>query len=82
MTRMVERGVEPGEALRALEEPVEIAYDKSRDVYVALGANGVAVVYAQRGAYYEIVTVMREVEYRNLVYRIGRRRYRIVYTAP
>ena len=77
---MSERGIGRGEVLEALRSPVEVAYDRFNDVYLALGGNGVAVVYAYRGAYYEIVTVMREREYLHLVRRIGRRRYRIVYS--
>ena len=80
---MRERGVVVvDDVVKALSEPVELVYDREKDVYIALGSNGVAVVYAYRGAYYEIVTVMREREYRNLVYRLGRRRYRILYSSP
>ena len=79
---MNERHVSLEEVKEALMEPVEIAYDRSNDVYLALGANGVAVVYAYRGSCYEIVTVLREHEYMHLTRRLGRRRYRIIYAAP
>ena len=76
--RMSERGVSEGEVLEALREPVQIVYDRLRDVYLALGWNGVAVVYAQRGALVEVVTVLRRREYEALVSRLGEKRYRLV----
>ncbi len=79
---MKERGVSFEEVVEALCTPVEIAYDKSNDVYLTLGANGVAVVYAYRGSYYEVVTVMREHEYMHLTRRLGRRRYRVLHHEP
>ena len=66
------------EVLGALREPVQLLYDTVRDVYLALGANGVAVVYAARGRVVKVVTVMRRREYEALVGRLGRRRYRVI----
>jgi hypothetical protein len=76
--RMRGRGIGPGEAVEALEHPVQLVYDMLRDVYLALGANGVAVVYAARGRVVEVVTVMRRREYEALLGRLGDRRYRII----
>jgi hypothetical protein len=76
--RMAERRVSLGELLEALGNPCEHAYDKSKDVALLLGCNKVAVAYVQKGARIEVVTVMREAEYRHLTRRIGRRRYKTV----
>jgi len=78
LQRMAERVVSLEELLEALETPCEHAYDKSKDVALLLGCNGVALAYTQRGAQVEVVTVMREAEYKHLTRRIGRRRYKIV----
>ncbi len=75
---MSERRISLRDVLEALEHPVQLVYDKARDVYIALGWNDVAVVYANRGVTYEIVTVLRRREYEALVGRLGRRRYRIL----
>ncbi len=74
--RMAERRVGVEEVVEALREPCEHVYDRVRDTILVLGCNGVAVVYAMRGNVYEIVTVLRDVEYRVLVERLGRRRYK------
>ncbi len=74
--RMRERGVDLAVILEALENPCDHAYDKSRDVALSLGCNGVAVVYSLKGRILEVVTVLREREYRYLVHHIGRRRYK------
>jgi len=66
------------EVLGALREPVQLLYDTLRDVYLALGVDGVAVVYAARGRVVEVVTVMRRREYEALVGRLGPRRYRVI----
>ncbi len=76
--RMRQRGVAPEEVEEALRCPVQLAYDHERDVYLALGCNDVAVVYAARGALVEIVTVLRRREYEALLSRLGRRRYRVI----
>ncbi len=76
LRRMGERGVAPAEVAEALRRPCEHAYDRERDVYLTLGCNGVAVVYALRGRVVEVVTVLREREYGALVGRLGGRRYR------
>jgi len=76
--RMAERGVGLGEVEEALREPVQLVYDTLRDTYLALGANGVAVVYAARGRTVEVVTVLRRREYEALLRRLGPRRYRVV----
>ncbi|ABM81373.1 DUF4258 domain-containing protein [Hyperthermus butylicus] len=57
--RMAERGISTREVVEALEAPVQLVYDRLRDVHLALGHNDVAVVYAVRGLIVEIVTVMR-----------------------
>ncbi len=75
---MTERGVSFEEVIEALRHPVQIVYDKMRDVYLALGENNVAVVYAQRGLVIEVVTVLRRREYEALVGRLGSRRYRVI----
>ncbi len=75
---MSERGVSLRDVIEALEHPVQLVYDKMRDVYIALGWNDVAVVYANRGLVYEIVTVLRRREYEALLGRLGRRRYRVL----
>ncbi|KSW11623.1 hypothetical protein CF15_01985 [Pyrodictium occultum] len=77
--RMEERRVSLDEVLEALENPVQLVYDEEKDVYLALGVNDVAVVYAARGRVVEIVTVMRRGEYEALVGRLRGRRYRVVY---
>ncbi|MET1101200.1 MAG: DUF4258 domain-containing protein [Pyrodictiaceae archaeon] len=76
--RMKERGVSGEEVLEALKNPVQHHYDRHRDVYLALGENGIAVVYAYHGSLVEIVTVLRRSEYEALVRRIGRRRYKLI----
>jgi hypothetical protein len=76
--RMRERGIPVEAVVEALRSPCEHAYDRSRDVYLLLGCNGVAVVYAARGTVIEIVTVMGESEYRFLVHHVGSRRYRVL----
>jgi len=76
--RMRQRGVTPGEVEEALRCPVQLAYDHERDVYLALGCNDVAVVYAARGTLVEVVTVLRRREYEALLARLGRRRYKVI----
>jgi len=76
--RMRERGVSVEEVLGALREPVQLLYDTRRDVYLALSAEGVGVVYAARGRVVEVVTVLRRREYEALVGRLGPRRYRVI----
>ncbi|AEM38811.1 hypothetical protein Pyrfu_0942 [Pyrolobus fumarii 1A] len=75
---MRERRVTIDEVIEALENPEQLVYDKQRDVYIAMGWNGVAVVYAPRGIRYEVVTVMRRREYEALLKRLGNRRYKII----
>lgn len=75
---MEERGIALEEVLEALENPVQHYYDEARDVYLLLGSNRVGVVYAYEAPRLVVVTVLRENEYRHLVRRIGRRRYRVV----
>ena len=77
--RMAERGVDAGEVVEALRSPVQLVYDGERDVYLSLGPNGVAVVYAERGRVLEVVTVLRRREYEALLTRLGPRRYRVIY---
>ena len=76
--RMAERGISLEDVVEALRDPVQVVYDFQRDTYVALGANGVAVVYAARGSLVEVVTVMRRREYEALLGRLGRRRYKVI----
>ncbi|ALL00440.1 hypothetical protein Pyrde_0390 [Pyrodictium delaneyi] len=77
--RMEERRVSLDEVIEALEDPVQIVYDEENDVYLALGSNEIAVVYAARGRVVEIVTVLRRQEYEALVGRLQGRRYKVVY---
>ncbi len=74
--RMRERGITVEGIVEALSMPCDNAYDRERDVYLTLGCNRVAVVYAFRGSTVEVVTVLREPEYRFLVNHVGARRYR------
>jgi hypothetical protein len=74
--RMEERGIDASSVIEAIRSPCDYAYDRENDVYLVLGCNGVAVVYAQRGQVVEVVTVLREQEYRFLVDHVGPRRYR------
>ncbi len=76
--RMRERNIEVHDVEYALTEPVQILYDIHRDVYLVLGHNGVAVVYAQRGNVIEVVTVMTRREYEALARRLANRRYRLI----
>ena len=77
-TRMKERGISVEDVVEALEAPAQLVYDRMRDVYLILGNNGVAVVYAVRGLIVEIVTVMRRREYEALLGRLGSKRYRVL----
>ena len=76
LERMRERGIGLEDVVEALRSPCSHAYDRERDVYLVLGCNGTAVVYAMRGRVVEVVTVMGEREYRFLVGHVGPRRYR------
>jgi len=76
--RMRERGVDEAMVEEALREPIQVLYDRRRDVYLVLGGNNVAVVLADRISFAEIVTVMRRREYEALVKRLGRKRYRLI----
>ena len=78
LRRMRERGISREDVLEALRRPVQSYYDYSKDVYLVLGENRVGVVYSYRAPRVEVVTVLRESEYRGLVVRIGRRRYKPV----
>jgi len=77
--RMRERSVSVDELIAAFCEPEQLVYDRMRDTYLLLGANGVALVYVMRGYVYEIVSVLRRREYEALVRRIGSRRYKVIF---
>jgi hypothetical protein len=78
LQRMGERRISLEELIEALGSPCEHAYDKSKDVALLLGCNKVAIVYIQKGTQIEVVTVIREAEYKHLTRRIGRRRYKLI----
>lgn len=75
--RMKQRRVSEQELIEALRNPLEHAYDKANDVYIAFNGS-VAVVYAYHPPVIEIVTVLREKEYRHLVKRLSNRRYKLI----
>ncbi len=75
---MVERGISYGDVVEALEDPVQHVYDSWRDVYIAVSGRGFAVVYAYRGGYYEVLTVLGRREYEALVKKWGLKRYRFI----
>jgi len=76
--RMGERGITEDDVRQALLDPVQIVYDRAKDVYLILGSNNVAIVLSFRAPLIEVVTVLRRREYEALVQRLSRRRYRIV----
>ncbi len=77
-TRIMERNIDIDEVLEALREPVQIVYDRWSDVYIAVGSRGIGVVYAWRGAFTEILTVLRRREYEALMKKHGYKRYRVL----
>ncbi len=78
LKRLEERGISVEEALEALREPVQLVYDSWKDLYVAVHPKGHAVVYAFRGSYVEIVTVLGRREYEALISKHGVRRYKLI----
>ncbi len=76
--RMVERGISLEDIIEALTRTCEDVHDKQNDVYIALGCNGIAVVYSYRPPVMEIITVLREKEYNALIGRLGKRRYKVL----
>lgn len=76
--RMRERGISFEEILEALQEPVQLAYDKDKDVYIAVAHKGYAVVYAFHGNVVEIVTVLGKKEYEALMSKHGVKRYKVI----
>ncbi|MET1160044.1 MAG: DUF4258 domain-containing protein [Thermoprotei archaeon] len=77
-TRMRERDINEEQVLEALENPVQHVYDKWNDVYIAVDQRGFAIVYAYRGSYIEILTVLGKREYEALVSKYGYSRYRVI----
>lgn len=76
--RMRERGISFEEVLEALQEPVQLVYDKDKDVYIAVAYKGYAIVYAFRGNIVEIVTVLGRKEYEALLSKHGLKRYKVI----
>lgn len=76
--RMRERGIGFEEMLEALQNPVQLVYDRVNDVYITVAQRGYAVVYAFRGSIVEVVTVLGRKEYEALLSKHGLRRYKVI----
>jgi len=77
--RMNERKISLDEVLEILSSPLGIIYDKHNDVYIALGHQGTAVVYAFRANRIEVLTVLRKREFSALQKKFGERRYKPIW---
>jgi len=73
---MVERKIPFENILNTLENPMHHVYDRWRDVYIAIGPNGEAVVYCNRGWRIEVLTILTKKEYGALYSRYGSKRYK------
>jgi len=73
---MVERKISFENVLKTLDNPMYHVYDRWRDVYIAIGANGEAVVYCSRGSKIEVLTILSKREYGALYSRYGSKRYK------
>ncbi|GEM_PF-1656287 len=79
LRRMYERKISLDEVLEVLSSPLGIIYDKHNDVYIALGHQGIAVVYAFRASKIEILTVLGKREFSALQKKFGERRYKTIW---
>ncbi len=75
---MIERGINEQDVLETLDNPVQHVYDRWNDLYIAVNSRGFAIVYAYRGSYVEIVTVLGRREYEALLSKYGSRRYKLL----
>ncbi len=78
LRRLRERGVGPDTVLSAISNPCQLVYDRLRDTYIAVAGDGSAVVYRLVGSRIVVLTVLGKREYRVLMSRYGRSRYKVI----
>ncbi len=76
--RVKERNIELEDIIESLSNPVQILYDTWKDLYIAVASKGSAIVYAFRGGYLEIVTVLGKREFNILLRKYGNKRYKVM----
>ncbi len=76
--RMAERGISVEEVYDALNQPIQVVYDRLRDAYISVSPRGCGVVYKQFGKNIIILTVLGRREYEVLTAVYGRSRYKVV----
>ncbi len=76
--RMAERGISVEEVYNALNQPVQVVYDRLRDAYISVSPGGCGVVYKQFGRRIIVLTVLGRREYEVLRAVYGRSRYKLV----
>ncbi len=76
--RMKERGIDYKEVASIIENPVQLVYDSWKDVYIAVGRDGCAIVYSFHGEYVEVLTVLGRREYEALASRYMMKRYKLI----
>ncbi|WFO76358.1 DUF4258 domain-containing protein [Desulfurococcaceae archaeon MEX13E-LK6-19] len=78
LDRMKERNIDLEDIIESLSSPVQLLYDAWNDLYIAVAGKGSAIVYAFRGGYLEIVTVLGKREFNVLLKKYGNKRYKVM----
>jgi hypothetical protein len=74
--RMIERGIDREKLCQILSNPQTYFYDSWNDLYIAVGINGDAIVYAHHGRIIEVVSVLGRREFKALLSKYGLKRYK------
>ena len=80
LRRMHDRNISLDKALDILLNPLGVIYDRLKDVYIALGYQGTAVVYAFRASRIEVLTVLGKREFSALQKKYGMQRYKTIWS--
>ncbi len=80
LRRMHDRKISLDEVLDILSNPLGVIYDRLKDVYIALGYQGSAVVYAFRASRIEVLTVLGKREFSALQKKYGMQRYKTIWS--
>ncbi len=79
LRRMHDRKISLDEVLDVLSNPLGVIYDGLKDVYIVLGYQGSAVVYAFRASRIEVLTVLGKREFSALQKKYGVQRYKALW---